>query len=155
MAIIQTTQLSHEQKETIFKLWNGEYPEKLGFKVIAELDDYLNSLPDASYYFLYNDKKEIIGWAITFARDSDKWFAIIIDSKTQGRGNGTLLINKLKQNTEILNGWVIDHENDIKQNGKPYRSPLQFYQKNGFGVITGSRLETPALSAVKISWQAR
>lgn len=153
MKIRETTTLSTAQKESVYNLWNAEYPEKLSFKTMSGMDDYLSTLPRLSYYLLENDSKEIEGWAMKFIMANETWFAITIDGKAQGKGKGTLLLNKLKENEESLNGWVIDHQNDVKQNGEKYKSPVIFYLKNDFKLYPDSRLEIPILSAVKIRWQ--
>ena len=49
-------------------------------------------------------------------------------------------------------GWVIDNDAEMKLDGKPYRSPLSFYQKRGFKIHRDIRIETEKLSAVKIEW---
>jgi GNAT superfamily N-acetyltransferase len=152
MQILETPLLSNEQKEIVHALWNKEYPEKLGFKTIAELDIYLATLPNVKYYLLQNEVNKIEGWAMKFSRENEVWFAITIDSKAQGKGKGTFLLNQLKENEEVLNGWVIDHENEVKENGEKYRSPVNFYLKNGFVVYPELRLEIPILSAAKIVW---
>jgi Ni2+-binding GTPase involved in maturation of urease and hydrogenase len=36
--------------------------------------------------------------------------------KSQGSGKGSLLMEELKKNKDSLNGLVVDHENDVKQN---------------------------------------
>jgi hypothetical protein len=82
-----------------------------------------------------------------------KWFAITIDQKVQGQGKGSLLLNKLKEQSNLPNGWVIDHNNDRKRNDDLYQSPLQFYIKNDFQIYPELRLEIPALYSLKISWQ--
>ena len=86
-------------------------------------------------------------------RENKVWFAIIIDSQIQGRGKGSLLIKELKKSNDNLNGWVIDHENEIKNNATPYKSPLLFYVKNGFTVCSEIRMENEKISAVKINWK--
>lgn len=62
------------------------------------------------------------------------------------------MLNKLKDDEDTLNGWVIDHDLDKKSNGYYYKSPIGFYQKNGFKVISETRLELEIMSAVKIIW---
>ena len=151
MEIIKKQTLNAEDKEVVFNLWNSEYPVNLGFQTIEDLDNYLNTLPDLNYYILKNDKSQIEGWAMTFGREKEIWFAITISQSVQGQGKGTYLLDKLKSENDILNGWVIDHENDYKRNGQKYKSPLLFYQKNDFKIFRESRLEIPVLSAVKIS----
>ena len=59
----------------------------------------------------------------------------------------------LKENEEMLCGWVIDHHDDRKINGELYLSPLNFYLKQGFDILKEQRLELPTSSAVKISWR--
>jgi hypothetical protein len=69
---------------------------------------------------------------IYFFRDDEDWFAIRVDKKIVKEGKGSLLMEELKKNKDSLNGLVVDHENDVKQNKEHYKSPLLFYVKNGF-----------------------
>ena len=155
MEVIETTGLTSEQKEIIYRLWNQEYPEKLMYKNLTDLDDYLNSLNETNHFLLSNDFGEIKGWAVTFLRDNEKWFVIIINGKIHGQGNGKLLLDKLKEEAHKLSGWVIDHNNDFKENGELYKSPLNFYKKNGFTVCPQIRFENESLSAIKIKWEKK
>ena len=102
---------------------------------------------------MINDVNEILGWSFTFNRDKDNWFAIILNSKIHKQGFGSVLLNKLKENNSVLNGWATDHQNDIKKNKEPYISPIEFYTKNGFLVNSEIRIENENLSAVKIRWE--
>ena len=152
MNFIKTEKLSNEQKIEIFQIWNNEYPEKLAFKKAENFEEYLNKLEKPIHYIIQNNKNKIIGWAIDFYRDNQKWFAIIIDGREQQNGFGKKLLNELKKHNAELNGWVIDHDNDIKINGEQYKSPIDFYLKNNFEVVSENRLENEVLSAVKINW---
>lgn len=152
MQIIKLTQLNETQKEQIFDLWNTEYPEKLVYHSMADFESYLSRLTEQNHYILLDTNDKIKGWAITFIRENEKWFAIIISGKLHGKGIGTEMLNELKKKESILNGWVIDHNSDKKHNGDRYRSPLEFYIKNGFKVIHETRLELEVMSAVKIKW---
>ena len=153
MQIIETTSLTPEQKEIICRLWNSEYPASLRFNTVADFEDYLNNLAIITHYLLQNDPGKIEGWAFLFTRDNEKWFVLILDRKVQGQGKGTLLLNKLKEKEQRLNGWVVDHDDYIKLDGQPYLSPLPFYLKNGFTLCSNTRLETEKLSAIKIAWE--
>ena len=153
MKIIKTQTLDPGDKKIIFNLWNSEYPVNLNFHEIQDMDNYLNELPGLTYFLMKNDAQQMEGWAMTFNAGDEKWFAITISPGVQRTGKGTFLLDHLKSENEILNGWVIDHQNDHKQNGEPYRSPVLFYQKNGFQVFPETRLEIPTLSAVLISWR--
>lgn len=152
MQVTETPSLTAEQKEVIYRLWNQEYPVNVSFKALSDFDDYLNNLTDTTHYLLKNDSGEIEGWAVLFTRDEDKWFAIILDGKVKGQGKGTLLLNNLKEKQRTLYGWVVEHNNYIKQSGQTYTSPLRFYLKNGF-TLCSERLETQKLTAVKIAWE--
>jgi GNAT superfamily N-acetyltransferase len=154
MKIIQTTSLTLDQKQSVFELWNSEYPKKIGYHELSEFDNYLDGLSNIEHYLVVDDQNQILGWAFTFFREEEDWFGIIINSKTQGKGFGRLLLDELKKNKLVLNGWVIDHQNDLKQNNEPYLSPLDFYAKNGFLVHQNNRIDNEKISAVKISWKS-
>lgn len=152
MKIIKQTELDQKQKVQIFELWNNEYPEKLAYKTVEEFENYLNNLIEQSHYLLLDEVGQYSGWATTFTRDNEIWFAIIISEKLHGKGIGTKMLNSLKEDKHALNGWVIDHNSDKKSNGSIYKSPLDFYIKNNFNVINDTRLELEIMSAVKIKW---
>jgi hypothetical protein len=153
MKIIQTTTLTLDQKQSLFELWNSEYPEKIGYAKLSEFENYLDGLSNKENYLVVDDQNQILGWAFTFFREDEDWFGIIFNSEIQGKGFGKLLLDELKKNKSVLNGWVIDHQNDLKQNKEPYLSPLVFYTKNGFLVHQNNRIENEKISAVKISWK--
>jgi len=153
MKISIAIQPSLVQKEQILQLWNAAYSKAIHLENIHALDNYLDGLTEAVHYFLTDEASEICGWASVFLRDDEKWFAIIIDEKTQGNGAGTMLLNELKHIENALSGWVIDKSGDIKQDGNAYQSPLQFYLKNEFVINPEIRLETEKIAAVKISWK--
>ena len=152
MKIIKQTELDQKQKIQIFELWNNEYPEKLAYKTVEEFENYLNNLIEQSHYLLLDEVGQYSGWATTFTRDNEIWFAIIISEKLHGKGIGTKILNSLKEDKHALNGWVIDHNSDKKLNGSIYKFPLDFYIKNNFNVINDTRLELEIMSAVKIKW---
>ncbi len=153
MKIIKQEILSLEEKEVLREIWNNEYLAKLHLKTPEDFNLYLNGISNTKHYLLIDDSDKIIGWAFTFLRDGENWFAIIVDSKIQGRGNGTFLINEIKKNNTNLNGWVIDQENEVKQNEEIYKSPIPFYIKNGFEVLPDIRIENEKMSGVKIYWK--
>jgi GNAT superfamily N-acetyltransferase len=153
MKIIQARDLTLEQKQTLFELWNAEYPERIGYKDLFEFDNYLNELSGVKHFLLVNELNQIFGWAFAFVREDEDWFGIIIDSKMHGKRFGTLLLDELKRNVSVLNGWAIDHQNDVKRNKEPYLSPLHFYTKNGFIADQNIRMENEKISAVKIRWK--
>jgi len=154
MKIAEKEILSFEEKEVLREIWNVEYPVRLIYKTAEEFDIYLNGLLNTKHYLLLDDENKINGWAYTFLRENEDWFGLILNHNFQGKGNGSLLINLIKSKNNSLNGWVSDGENDVKQNGLFYKSPMQFYLKNGFTIIPEIRIENEKLSAVKINWKA-
>lgn len=152
MKIIKASSLSPEQKDMICQLWNMEYPQKLAITITA-FDEFLEASASQTHFLIMEDETTITGWAYTFDREDDRWFSIIISEAHQGKGLGHVLLNLIKEKETRLNGWVIDHPHDRKQNGQPYRSPLSFYIKNGFTTLPHARLENEKISAVKIEWK--
>ena len=153
MQFIKTSKLSKSQKQEICDLWNNEYPEKLNYRNLADFENYLKNLSKQSHIIMVDKDQNIKGWYFDFIRENEKWFAIILDSKFQGKGLGIKILNLAKEKESELNGWVIDHSNDKKQNGEIYESPLSFYLKNGFELLMKNRLEHEKISAVKIKWK--
>jgi GNAT superfamily N-acetyltransferase len=150
--IIRTNELNEQVKQQVFDLWNNEYPEKLSYNSLGEFDNYLQNLTKLNHFLLTIDIDLILGWALTFERDNEKWFAIILSEKIKGKGFGRKMLKELKEEEQFLNGWVIDHNNDKKKDGLTYVSPLKFYEKCGFDTQTNNRLELDKISAVKIKW---
>jgi GNAT superfamily N-acetyltransferase len=150
---IYQIELSKTDKKEILNLWNDEYPEKLNYQTLSEFENYLEDLAEQSHILIRNENQKIKGWYFDFIRENEKWFAIILNSKFQGKGLGTKILNLAKEKESELNGWVIDNTNDRKKNGELYKSPLNFYLKNGFDKIDKERLELKKLSAVKIKWK--
>lgn len=151
LKIISQPNLNDHQKQQALQLWNSEYPAKLQKADVNALDDFLEPLGDKTHFLLI-ENEEILGWACTFLRDNARWFFIMLSATTRGRGYGTTLLNELKLHETELSGWVIDHNTDLKANGELYASPLNSHLKNNFQVNDKVRLETEAMSAVKICW---
>jgi predicted GNAT family N-acyltransferase len=152
LQISRTVRLDEEARQQLLQLWNAEYPAKLSFNSLLEFDAYLEKLEELKHFLLRNDAGTIHGWAFTFIREQEKWFAVILTGELQGKGWGRRMVEVLQQSEKVLNGWVIDHNNDLKLNGQSYTSPLKFYQKLGFEVLSEVRLELDKISAVKIRW---
>jgi GNAT superfamily N-acetyltransferase len=153
MKIIQKEILSGEEKEVLRELWNKEYSIRLFCRTTEDFEFYLSGLLNINHYLLVDDSNKINGWIYTFLREEEIWFGLILDHKIQGKGFGSVLLNEIKSKNKSLNGWVSDRENEIKQDGTFYKSPMQFYLKNGFTIIPEIRIENEKLSAVKINWK--
>ena len=134
-------------------MWNNEYPEKLNYRNLTDFEDYLKHLTQQSHIIMVDENQNVKGWYFDFIRENEKWFALILDAKLQGKGLGRKMLNLAKEKESELSGWVIDGSNDKKQNGEFYESPLSFYLKNGFELLVKNRLENEKVSAVKIKWE--
>ena len=153
MKIITTNNLDNQQKKVIYELWNAEYPKNLTHPNLIDFENYLNALTNQHHNLLIDKYGIIKGWYFDFDRNNEKWFAMILASEIQGKGFGTLLLNEAKKRESVLNGWVIDKTNYLKQSCDRYKSPIYFYIKNGFHKLPEIRLELTHLSAIKIQWK--
>ena len=151
--LITITRLTDAQKEDIRKLWNENYPASLELKTPEDFDHYLAGLSNTHHFIGLNDDNEVQAWGITFSRESETWFAIILDAPVQKKGWGTEILSRMKEAAGELNGWVIDHSSALKLSGDYYLSPMSFYTKNGFSILSSKRLETQTISAVQIHWK--
>jgi GNAT superfamily N-acetyltransferase len=132
-------------------LWNKEYPETIAHKTFEDFELYLSTLSYCKHYLL-EENKLILAWGFEFDRNDERWFALIIDKAQQGKRIGSHLLNYMKQFNKQLNGWVIDHSNAKMSDGNYYRSPLAFYIKNDFQLVSHQRIDNDVISAVKIQW---
>lgn len=146
VAIIKTHHLTDHQFHQINQLWNDEYPLKLKdrFGILLEGVEHYH------HYLIEDEDKNILAWAVEFEKDNETRFSIIVNAKQQGKGLGSQLIKRLKEDLEEFYGWAIDHDNDKKENGENYRSPLPFYIEQGFEIMNDTRIDNDMLKALKI-----
>lgn len=152
LTISVTNELTPEQKEKVRAIWNSVYPEKLLLQTPADFERYLEPLGKQQHYLMKNLSGEVLGWGITFDRENERWFAMVLDDSIQRTGMGTVLLKRMQDGQPKLSGWVIDHDTTVRADGKPYLSPVEFYLKNQFTLEPETRLELPALSAVCIRY---
>lgn len=152
MKTVRKSRLSETEKNLLWNLWNEVYPVTIRHDSVADLESYLNALIDIEHYLMYDDSGQLIAWAFTFLREEENWFAILLFPQAQKQGYGTKLLKELQKNANTLNGWVIEHNNYLKQNGENYLSPMPFYLKNNFVICNDIRINTDKISAVKIEW---
>lgn len=152
LTIAITKELIPTQKAEIRKMWNSVYPESLLLATADDFERYLEPLGKQQHYLLKHLSGELVGWGITFERENARWFAMILDDSIHRTGMGTVLLKRMQADQPQLSGWVIDHNNAVRTNGKPYLSPVEFYLKNKFVLEPETRLELPSISAVCIRY---
>jgi len=150
MKLIFTTTISELQQKQIDALWNQEYPKNLQNRFAILLTDASNY----RHFIIENESQQVLGWAVLFDKENETRFSIIVGEASKGMGLGGQLMDALKQACPCFYGWVIDHDNDLKNDGTNYPSPLTFYLKHGFEVLSEQRLDTPIIKAVKVKWSA-
>lgn len=152
MEIVETETLTEIFKQDFFRLWNEEYPESLSYSEIEEFEIYLKNLQDKRY-FLLTENGQLKSVAVQFVREEQNWFLIIVGKENQKQGIGKQMLDRLKSGNDSLIGWVIDKEGYKNRLGEDYNSPLNFYLKSEFRVISDTRLESEKISAVRIEWE--
>lgn len=154
MNIIEETFLDDSQKRAITDLWNKEYPLELSLADITDFEHYLQTLKHLHHILLVNGE-DVKGWLIYFERDDEQCFAMLLDSSLQRQGWGSKLLDLAKQRTFELNGWVIDGNHYMKQDGTNYKSPIGFYLKNDFELRPDSRLKKNGIDGIKVTWKSK
>jgi RimJ/RimL family protein N-acetyltransferase len=145
MEINKTKYINNDQFQQINQMWNEEYPIKLKdrFELLLEGVEKYN-------HYLIEQENKVLAWAVEFEKENETRFSIIVKNEHKGQGFGKLLINRLKRDLGEFYGWVIDHNNDLKQNGEIYNTPIEFYLKNGFEILCEERIDSEMIKAVKI-----
>lgn len=152
MNLLQTTTLTLAQQEQVRQLWNQEYPSQLSFAAPNNFQGWLTRLTNARHLLLVAETGSVRGWLTVFRREQAPWFVLIVDSAAHGQGFGTALLAQTKAQKTELNGWVVPHDDYRKLNGDVYRSPVAFYEKNGFAILHDQPLDSAHLSAIRIHW---
>lgn len=147
MEIIRTKLLTELQAAQIRQLWNDEYPVRLKNRFGMLLEGVKND----EHYLIEDEHKKVQAWAVSFEKENETRFSILVSEKHQGQQLGSRLIKALQQNHHTFFGWVIDHDRDVKNDGTPYRTPLPFYLKHGFSICP-DRMKTDIIDAVKVKW---
>ncbi|MCC2590635.1 GNAT family N-acetyltransferase [Chryseobacterium sp. MFBS3-17] len=145
MEILKAKNIDENQFQQINDLWNEEYPINLKNRFGLLLEGVSNY-----NHYLIEENNQILAWAVDFEKDNETRFSIIVNKKHQRKGLGSLLIDRLKKDLGEFYGWVIDHNNDIKENGEFYQTPISFYRNNGFEVLIDERIDSEIIKAVKI-----
>jgi GNAT superfamily N-acetyltransferase len=153
MEIVETETLTERQQLDILHLWNSEYPKDLSLKGLTALQQYLDMLYDKHHILLVDGESSVKGWLIYFIRDNEQCFAMLLDRSLQGQGWGSRLLDRAKEKTSELHGWVIDSNSQLKLNGEKYRSPIGFYVKNGFKVREDVQLEKNGINGIRVTWK--
>ncbi len=149
MQIIKTKILSSNQLAQINQLWNDEYPINLKDRFLMLLD----GVEHYNHYVMEDAEHNILAWAVVFEKENETRFSIIVNSTYKQKGLGSRLVEKIKSENNLVYGWVIDHNEDLKSNGEPYQTPLLFYVKHGFEILNDIRIDNEMIKAVKIKWK--
>ena len=153
MRLRQTSSLTKTQKFQIIELWNTEFPEKIAQSSLNDFEKYLEALFDRHHIILYDEHNAIKGWLCHFIRDGERWFAMLLDASAQGKGYGSRLLDLAKENNVRLNGWVVDRDTELKNNGEYYRSPIEFYRKNEFEILTDQKFDYQGIQGIRVRWE--
>lgn len=153
MNLLEKNSLNKIERKEVFHLWNSQYPINLNYSTLSHFENYLEIL-QSEFHLLVMVDNQIKGWYFDFLREDERWFGLLLASDLQGRGIGTDILSRAKTQRRKLCGWIIPVDNYLRADGQPYKSPQDFYLKNGFDILSNIRLETENISAVKIEWKA-
>lgn len=153
MKFIEKKSLTGKQKQQILDLWNREYPKDLSLPDVKAFEKYLRSLSGKHHLLLLDDEMNVKGWLVYFIRNGAQCFAMLLNPDQQGKGLGSRLLTFAKERTTELHGWVIDHDDEPKHNGEKYRSPIGFYEKNGFDILHETREIKNGINGIRVTWK--
>lgn len=77
MDILKTKDLTDIQRASINRLWNEEFPVNLKGK----FSRLLEGVDNFNHYLIEDDFKNILAWAVSFEKDFETRFSIIVSSK--------------------------------------------------------------------------
>ena len=136
----------------LVEIWNRAYPINLYYSDVEEFYQYLEETNNKLHYLAYDEDGLIVGWLMTFERESARWFALLVDPNKHKKGIGTYLLEEVKKDEILLHGWAINHNKYQLANGKAYLSPVPFYIKNEFQIFPDRSHVNDKISAIRILW---
>jgi hypothetical protein len=152
MQIEIISSLANSDQLHIYNIWNSVYPTQVVFVSKNDFKSYLDKANNQKHFIYRNDDTTIGGWLMTFTRNDDRYFVLLVSEKKKKNGIGTILIEEMKKSEDIIMGWVVELNTYIKSDGTLYHSPVDFYKRSGF-IITDEKCEENNFSIVKIMWQ--
>lgn len=150
ISIKERAVLTDAEKIRVAALWSAEYPAEMAFSTVREFDAFLGTIQNHRHFIATTSDDEIAGWLVSFDRDGERWFSIIVDADFHGRRIGFGLLDAAFSRDRELNGWVVPIDGFPKRDGAAYRSPLGFYLKYGFHVVAGEKFAKYEIETVKI-----
>lgn len=120
------TATKEQELRALLKLWNASYPASLAHESVDDLISYLNGLTNCRHTFLWSkeEKGDLSAWFAVFEREGEPWFAMIVAEGHRKSGIGTKLIRTAQAEYNVLNGWVIDHDEAVWPMGADIRRHL-------------------------------
>lgn len=122
MKQVKTTILTSIQAKQIDSLWNEEFPSQLQ----GRFSSLLEGVVHFAHYLFQDELENVVAWAVYFEKDQEIRFSILVSKNQQRKGFGKLLLNQLKEDLEEFYGWVVDHNNDLKEKWRNLFSPIDF-----------------------------
>jgi GNAT superfamily N-acetyltransferase len=153
MKITKSNHINASQLFFAYQIWNAEYPGEIRYQNLQEFANYFSALENIQYYIACNEDDIFCGLAFVFIREKERWFAVMIDTNYQNIGIGKQLLLAMQQHEKLLNAWVVFENKYLKQNGKPYLPPIEFYRKYKFIVKKNSTKIIGNLQVVKMVWK--
>ena len=65
MEIVEVVDLTSEEKIFVFNLWNAEYPAKIAYDKVSDLDGFLGDLSESKICNWFFNSKDLTGWCIS------------------------------------------------------------------------------------------
>ena len=97
---------------------------------------------------------KLLGWLmVSFAENRGLYhFNMLVRRDFQRTGIGKQLLIKAKENFDELYGVVVPVNRYKRRDGTQYKTPIDFYKKNGFSLTGKKFTEYKVVQLVEIKW---
>jgi GNAT superfamily N-acetyltransferase len=144
--------ISNSDQSKIYHIWNVVYPTQVAFIKKNDFEAYLEKAGYKTHYIIRGNNYSVSGWLMTFNRDDERYFVLLVNENMQGNGIGTALINEMKKIENKIAGWIVESDSYFKSDGSLYHSPMSFYKNLGF-TMTNEINNKNDFSTTKIIWK--
>lgn len=132
---------------------NPKFTREIRFETFKNLLHRDNSIK----IILATSGEKLLGWLmISFAENRGLYhFNMLVHREFQRAGIGKQMLTKAKENYDELYGVVVPVNRYKRRDGTQYKTPIDFYKKNGFSLTGKKFVEYRDVQLVEIKWSTK
>ncbi len=153
LSVLNGSDIQNDHIHQYIKINLSEYPKFTREIKFLKFKNFLNQNEERKIIIATSDEK-LIGWLmVSFADKLGIYhFNMLVHRDFQRTGIGSKLLLNAKEHFNELYGVVVPVNRYKRRDGTQYRSPLEFYLRNGFQLTGKKFIGYKDVTMVEIKW---